>query len=217
MPSKTKAQARLMAAAAHNPAFAKKVGIPTSVAKEFNAADKGKKFGTGGDVGYTYGGQNQIGKQRTRFGSTFGYKNNIPDTNINRYVGKKEGGTVKHDDLAADKKLIKRAFGMHDKQLHESKKTNLSKLKKGGLAMKKVKMKETMGPRTMAKEVEKGKSLKFGEHGEQKRGHTKGKNLGDAGKKLGIQGGARGGSKKAVNAAPIKMCGGGMKKSARGR
>jgi len=30
-----------MAAAAHNPAFAKKVGIPTKVAKEFNQADKG--------------------------------------------------------------------------------------------------------------------------------------------------------------------------------
>jgi len=30
-----------MAAAAHNPAFAKKVGIPTKVAKEFNRADTG--------------------------------------------------------------------------------------------------------------------------------------------------------------------------------
>ena len=41
MPSKSPAQARLMAAAAHDPAFAKKVGVPESVAKEFNAADKG--------------------------------------------------------------------------------------------------------------------------------------------------------------------------------
>ena len=48
MPSKTKAQRNLMAAAAHNPAFAKKVGVPTSVAKEFNQADKGKKFKEGG-------------------------------------------------------------------------------------------------------------------------------------------------------------------------
>jgi hypothetical protein len=44
MPSSTPKQARTMAAAAHNPAFAKKVGIPTKVAKEFNAAD------TGGDL-----------------------------------------------------------------------------------------------------------------------------------------------------------------------
>lgn len=42
MPSKSPAQARLMAAAAHNPKFAKKAGVPSAVAKEFNAADKGK-------------------------------------------------------------------------------------------------------------------------------------------------------------------------------
>ena len=39
MPSKSPAQARLMAAAAHNPAFAKKAGVPRGVAKEFNQAD----------------------------------------------------------------------------------------------------------------------------------------------------------------------------------
>lgn len=42
MPSKTPKQAKTMAAAAHNPQFAKKVGIPSKVAKEFNAADKKK-------------------------------------------------------------------------------------------------------------------------------------------------------------------------------
>lgn len=41
MPSKTKKQARFMAAAAHNPAFAKKAKISPAVAKEFNQADKG--------------------------------------------------------------------------------------------------------------------------------------------------------------------------------
>ncbi len=40
MPSKSPKQARLMAGAAHDPAFAKKVGVPPGVAKEFNAADK---------------------------------------------------------------------------------------------------------------------------------------------------------------------------------
>jgi len=39
---------------------------------------------------------------------------------------------MKHDDIKEDKKLIKKAFSMHDKQLHENKKTNLTKLKKGG-------------------------------------------------------------------------------------
>lgn len=41
MPSKSAKQARLMAAVAHNPKLAKKTGVPVSVAKEFNAADKG--------------------------------------------------------------------------------------------------------------------------------------------------------------------------------
>jgi hypothetical protein len=41
MPSKSKAQARLMAAAAHDPAFAKRVGVPKKVAREFNKADAG--------------------------------------------------------------------------------------------------------------------------------------------------------------------------------
>jgi hypothetical protein len=48
MPSTSKKQAKFMAAAAHNPAFAKKVGISQGVAKEFNQADKGKKFKEGG-------------------------------------------------------------------------------------------------------------------------------------------------------------------------
>jgi hypothetical protein len=41
MPSKSAKQARTMAAAAHNPAFARKVGIPQNVAREFNQADAG--------------------------------------------------------------------------------------------------------------------------------------------------------------------------------
>ena len=88
MPSKSKAQRNLMAAAAHNPAFAKKVGVPVKVAKEFNQADKGKKF--------------------------------------------KEGGEMKHSDVKMDKKVVKKAVGMHEKQLHGGKKSNLSKLAKGG-------------------------------------------------------------------------------------
>ena len=50
MPSTSKKQHNFMAAIAHNPAFAKKVGIPQSVGKEFNTADKGKKFSKGGTM-----------------------------------------------------------------------------------------------------------------------------------------------------------------------
>jgi len=88
VPSTSKKQRNFMAAAAHNPAFAKKVGIPVSVAKEFNQADKGKKF--------------------------------------------KEGGEMK-SDIKQDKSMVKKAVKMHDDQLHGGKKTNLSKLAKGGV------------------------------------------------------------------------------------
>ena len=44
MPSTSAKQARMMAAAAHNPAFAKRVGVPQKVAQEFNRADKGGKL-----------------------------------------------------------------------------------------------------------------------------------------------------------------------------
>jgi hypothetical protein len=39
-----------MEAVAHNPSFAKKVGVPQSVGKDFSNADKGKTFKRGGDM-----------------------------------------------------------------------------------------------------------------------------------------------------------------------
>jgi hypothetical protein len=62
MPAVSKKQKRLMDAAAHNPAFAKKVGIPEKVAMEFSKSSKGLKFRKGGDAmkcgtkGYAKGG-----------------------------------------------------------------------------------------------------------------------------------------------------------------
>ena len=44
MPSHSDKQRRFMAAAAHSPEFAKKAGIPQSVARDYNQADKGKKL-----------------------------------------------------------------------------------------------------------------------------------------------------------------------------
>jgi hypothetical protein len=39
-------------------------------------------------------------------------------------------------DVAQDKKMIKRAFAMHDKQEHKGERTDLSKLRKGGMTKK---------------------------------------------------------------------------------
>lgn len=73
--STSEKQARTMAAAAHNPEFAKKVGIKTSVAKEFNQKDKGtallsnamkgktKKVKEAGEAGWGRTGMTGVGLQ----------------------------------------------------------------------------------------------------------------------------------------------------------
>jgi hypothetical protein len=55
MPSVSKKQHNFMAAVANNPSFAKKAGVPQSVGKEFNNADKGKSFKRGGDMATSMG------------------------------------------------------------------------------------------------------------------------------------------------------------------
>ena len=224
-----------MAAAAHNPEFAKKVGISQKVAKEFNAADKGKKFGVGGGVNQTQGGQGMVNRQQTRMGSIYGHKKEVPNISLNKYAGLKGGGMAKDmesksetkKEMAMDKKqdvaMIKKAFKEHDAQEHKGGKGTKISLKKGGMAMK-----ETMGPRTMAKDVEAGsnKLTKFGQSAVQKRGMTKGTNLGDSGPTVGITKGMKAGGKACTKMARgggieskgktkgkfITMCGGGMSK-----
>ena len=112
-----------MMAVAHSPKFAKKIGIPQSVGKDFAEADKGRKFGTGGSATITRGGKGEINKQATRYGSIFGNEKNVPNVNLNKYIGKKEGGIMKHDDMKQDmpmmKKVAKKEVKMHEKSMHK--------------------------------------------------------------------------------------------------
>ena len=48
MPSKSKKQARFMAAVANNPEFARKAGVSQDVGREFAEADKSRNFAGGG-------------------------------------------------------------------------------------------------------------------------------------------------------------------------
>ena len=206
-----------MEAVAHNPAFAKKVGIPQSVGKDFSTADKGKKFKEGGTMkpvdakknpgmaklptavrnkmgymkkggmakmrkfadggemmddsetegGAYVGSRLDMGKSRgSRIGkvskedsdmikkqdAASGMNKNPRMGGLARagmsaglgdkraaYGGFKKGGMAHNDakqdmkmDKKQDKSMIKKAVGMHDKQQHEGKKTNLTKLAKGG-------------------------------------------------------------------------------------
>ena len=78
-----------MEAVAHSPKFAKKVGIPQSVGKDFSAADKGKKFGRGG--------MPAINKQDTQHGSM-----DMPFKSLKKFGGMKSGGKVKRYDDGGD-------------------------------------------------------------------------------------------------------------------
>jgi len=122
MPSKSKAQHNLMAAVANNPAFAKKVGIKKSVGEEFMKADKTKKFGSGGALKAVDSSDNPgLSKLPTEVRNKMGYM--------------KKGGMAKKD-MMQDKKTVKKAVGMHEKQLHGGKKSDLAALKKGGKVKK---------------------------------------------------------------------------------
>jgi hypothetical protein len=115
MPSTSKKQHNFMEAIAHSPLFAKKVGVPMSVGKDFSKADKGRKFSKGGDM---------------------------KKMNMGGYAGggkMAKGGMAKSDmkedmkmDKSQDKAMIKKAFKQHDMQEHKGGKGTSLKLKKGG-------------------------------------------------------------------------------------
>ena len=127
MPSKSKKQHNLMAAVANNPAFAKKVGISKSIGEDFMKADKTKKFKNGDLVEVDSDKNPGLSKLPTEVRNKMGYmkKGGMAKK------GMKEGGMA---DMAQDKKTVKKAVGMHEKQLHGGKKSNLAKLKHGGMA-----------------------------------------------------------------------------------
>ena len=133
MPSTSKKQHNFMAAIAHNPAFAKKVGIPQSVGKDFNEADKGKKFGSGG---YARPDLQKVNKPKTLHG-----KMSIM----------KGGGMAKSDmkedmkaDLKQDKSMMQKAVNKHEGRLHKG--ATMTKLAKGGMAPSKMGSVKTAAP-----------------------------------------------------------------------
>jgi hypothetical protein len=124
MPSTSKKQHGFMAAVANNPKFAKKVGVSKNVGEEFMKADKGRKFKEGGLKETDAESNPGLAKLPTEVRNKMGYM--------------KKGGMMKHSDVKMDKKVVKKAVSMHDKQQHGGKKTDLASLKKGGMAVKKM-------------------------------------------------------------------------------
>ena len=109
MPSTSKKQHNFMAAVAKNPAFAKKVGIKSSVGEEFIKADKGRKFGTGG---MTRPDAQKVNKPKTQHGKMALFKEG-GDMAESKAMAKKEISFMKKKGAPASMiKHEKAEYGM---------------------------------------------------------------------------------------------------------
>ena len=190
MPSVSKKQHNLMEAVAHNKAFAKKVGIPQSVGKDFAKADKGKTFRKGG---------NAMATKKTKPVDPAMAMMAARALRTPAPVQAAPMGGAPMGGMPGAMPGMKRGGSA------------MKKMAKGG---------ETMGPRNMSKDVVAGsnKHAKFGESKDQKSGHTRGMNLGDTGPKEKIESEksmkswtkkyAEGGTIKASKMGSVKTSGG---------
>jgi len=88
-----------MDAAAHNPAFAKKAGIPVKVAKEFSKASKGQTFKEGGDMKESKG----MMKKEVSFMKAKGAPKSMVKHEMAEMKGMKKGGNVTTTKMGAVK------------------------------------------------------------------------------------------------------------------
>jgi hypothetical protein len=91
-----------MEAIAHSPSFAKKVGVPQSVGKDFSTADKGKTFKRGGDMATKMnpGFMAMMAKKKAGGGKMAAFEKSGKDV---EKKGMKEGSKA---DMALDKKQM---------------------------------------------------------------------------------------------------------------
>jgi hypothetical protein len=125
MPSVSKKQHNLMAAVAKNPTFAKKVGIKQSVGQDFLNADKGKKFGSGGEM--------KESKAMVKKEIGFMKKAGAPKSMLKHEMseaGMKKGG------MAECKTIAKKEVKGHEKRMHGMKAGGTFRASANGIAIK---------------------------------------------------------------------------------
>lgn len=146
MPATSLKQKKFMDAVAHNPAFAKKVGVPKSVGKDFSEASKGMKFGKGT-------------KSRADAQAV-----NKPKTNQGKNELFNKGGEMKESKAMVKKEVsFMKAKGAPKSMVkHEMKEAGMKKMANGGIT------KAKMG------KVPSGGSKGKGEHAVQSKGISKG-------------------------------------------
>ena len=144
MPSVSKKQHNFMAAVANNPKFAKKAGVSSAVGKEFLTADKGKTFKQGGTMKKMNPGMMAMMAKKKPMKMADGGMPMVEKDGkkVPAFAadgkGKMAKGGMAHSDVKMDKKVVKKAVGMHEKQLHAGKKSDMSKLKSGGMTATKM-------------------------------------------------------------------------------
>lgn len=122
MPSKSPEQRRFMSAVAHNPAFAKKVGVPTAVGKEFARADRAKGYST----------QAMVNRPNTAHGKLdmpfYSVKTKAQGGN----VMKESKGMMKKEIAFMQKKGAPKSMIKHEMKEAGMKKGGMAKYAKGG-------------------------------------------------------------------------------------
>ena len=130
MPAASKKQKTFMDAVAHNPAFAKKVGVPKSVGKDFSEASKGMKFGKGSG---TRADSQTVNNPKTNHGqkALFSKGGNMAES---KAMMKKEVSFMK--SKGAPKSMVK----------HEMKEAGMKKMANGGITSAKMGAVKTAAP-----------------------------------------------------------------------
>jgi hypothetical protein len=131
MPATSPKQKKLMDAVAHNPAFAKKTGIPQSVGKDFSQASKGMKF-KGGPK--TRADSQAINRPKTNQGSEELFKQGGKTMAESKGMMKKEVSFMKKKGAPAS--MIK----------HEESEMKTKKMAKGGMTSSKMGAVKTAAP-----------------------------------------------------------------------
>jgi hypothetical protein len=167
MPSSSKKQHNFMAAIAHSPSVAKKVGVPQSVGKDFNEADKGRKFSKGGDMkkmsmgGYADGGMTMVKKGDKM----------VPDFAADGIGKMAKGGMAKFEKSGKD---------IESKGMREGSKADMAMDKKQMMGMKKGGMAESDMKEEMAMDKKQDKAMiqkAFRQHDAQEHEGGKGTTL----------------------------------------
>jgi hypothetical protein len=131
MPAVSEKQKKFMDAVAHNPAFAKKVGVPKAVGKDFSEASKGMKF---------------KGGPKTRADSQVV---NRPKTNQGSEELFKQGGKTMAESKAMMKKevsFMKKKGAPSSMIKHEMKEAGMKKMANGGITKAKMGAVKTAAP-----------------------------------------------------------------------